>query len=1265
MQDMDAFRDRMVRAEEYDFVLVLQPSADYREAVKMMEAALGEDSGEAAVSYQEVYHEMQVKQGAERRAKEGAGAGAGAGVSNSVKFKEGVQRLRQSLAGEGEDSPETRALKGVRGHRQQHPQSTSARVRGHHNSKKYHHQQGGKNMRLSLLDEIEEEERKKLDEKGAVAEGNQRIGEKRRRELERKKKQRLSHFVERLKGGIILRRHRQHRTSERVVLQSSDGCRTISWKPLVASRSVNFRLFGVLKREQQQESGFFGAATVTEVRPATDADPSHPGFFGTRNLRHSEDIPITARTFSLLFELAEGPGAGPHVMTLDLECESDVEYASLFQGFYLLYMERSKHHALRLQKQQELARQERIRQQQRIDAKRPTSIMLRAPPRHKLLRKSEPSMESPLPLSPKAVVRSISADPQQQGREEAAAAAGVSSPSSGMSMSNFGSNMGRTIASAVTLLSPKNRGGGRSPAVAAPIAPPPEYFLGWTSPGTQIWSRLRMAGLEVERLYGIDQDNVLLRIRLSQERLETVAEGIRLKLRRRDGMLHRFKVRQRGEFTGVGLGGDLFRSSESQKVIDHVIRSKIKDGGAELDETNQVLGARISLRMPLHNQVKLTELYNMWVTYWRPRQGYVRKPHTSAWGRFWADLAEFGVSMRRIWEGRYSQPLEPVAEYFGESIAFYFAWMGFYTRWLFFPSVFGIILSVSQTRSGALDHPLGPAYALFMICWASALLVSWRQHCSELAYRWGVLDYEVQETRRPQFRGVMRYDEVTMKTDLKYPMWKRLLKIMATAPVMLGLIAGTITVMFATFTTRDNVVGECDWLVGPFQLILLILLSCDSLSTGVTVAELREQSLEFWVALLLYPCLYGLLIPLLYSTCKSISMRLTNFENYKTESQFHNALILKVFSFRFVTVFAALYYYAFVSEGSANLKMLRLSASLLTFMTVGQWWYMCFMTLIPAMLQSWKLQRLRLKIDESRAKLEWGEEGGEAAGIAYQQRQELRHKLLDEAASPLWEESLLKDYDTFDDYTMSLIQFGYVTFFSMAFPLAPVLALVNNLIQMRVDAFKLCRTRRRPIARQVSGMGVWGEILQASLSLLTVVTNCALVGTTSDQLDRWIPGITSSAKLLLVVFAEHILLFLKVYWLESAVPRVPKKVMRALARERIQVTNRQADEVKRRASNAKGGPQRDEGGSSCNSTPLISPVPYTDEGVSPSTLQGLRWRGRKAAQAVEKSPTRTIIDEDDSDSSGAASGSGSNGDSSDLEDDLGRALARNGWGSGV
>ena len=39
---------------------------------------------------------------------------------------------------------------------------------------------------------------------------------------------------------------------------------------------------------------------------------------------------------------------------------------------------------------------------------------------------------------------------------------------------------------------------------------------------------------------------------------------------------------------------------------------------------------------------------------------------------------------------------------------------------------------------------------------------------------------------------------------------------------------------------------------------------------------------------------------------------------------------------------------------------------------------------------------------------------------------------------------------------------GYVLLFSPAFPLAPLCAFLNNLLEARVDAFKLCALHRRP-----------------------------------------------------------------------------------------------------------------------------------------------------------------------------------------------------------
>lgn len=65
-----------------------------------------------------------------------------------------------------------------------------------------------------------------------------------------------------------------------------------------------------------------------------------------------------------------------------------------------------------------------------------------------------------------------------------------------------------------------------------------------------------------------------------------------------------------------------------------------------------------------------------------------------------------------------------------------------------------------------------------------------------------------------------------------------------------------------------------------------------------------------------------------------------------------------------------------------------------------------------------------------------------------------------------------------DDYLEMFIQFGYVLLFSPAFPLAAFCALINNLLEIRVDAFKLCNAVQRPFGRQVKDIGAWQRAME-------------------------------------------------------------------------------------------------------------------------------------------------------------------------------------------
>lgn len=57
-----------------------------------------------------------------------------------------------------------------------------------------------------------------------------------------------------------------------------------------------------------------------------------------------------------------------------------------------------------------------------------------------------------------------------------------------------------------------------------------------------------------------------------------------------------------------------------------------------------------------------------------------------------------------------------------------------------------------------------------------------------------------------------------------------------------------------------------------------------------------------------------------------------------------------------------------------------------------------------------------------------------------------------------------------------------------AFPLAPLFALLNNILEMRLDAKKLLVYYRRPVTQRVKDIGVWYTILD-SISKIAVISN--------------------------------------------------------------------------------------------------------------------------------------------------------------------------------
>lgn len=68
------------------------------------------------------------------------------------------------------------------------------------------------------------------------------------------------------------------------------------------------------------------------------------------------------------------------------------------------------------------------------------------------------------------------------------------------------------------------------------------------------------------------------------------------------------------------------------------------------------------------------------------------------------------------------------------------------------------------------------------------------------------------------------------------------------------------------------------------------------------------------------------------------------------------------------------------------------------------------------------------------------------------------------------------------------MQFGFITIFVAAFPLAPLFALLNNVVEIRLDAQKFVCSTRRTVGHQAKNIGIWLRILEF-LVHLAVISN--------------------------------------------------------------------------------------------------------------------------------------------------------------------------------
>ncbi|XP_050293714.1 anoctamin-3-like isoform X2 [Anthonomus grandis grandis] len=115
-----------------------------------------------------------------------------------------------------------------------------------------------------------------------------------------------------------------------------------------------------------------------------------------------------------------------------------------------------------------------------------------------------------------------------------------------------------------------------------------------------------------------------------------------------------------------------------------------------------------------------------------------------------------------------------------------------------------------------------------------------------------------------------------------------------------------------------------------------------------------------------------------------------------------------------------------------------------------------------------------------------------------------KDKKVDVVTLPQWEEEFFLEplfrFSVTSEFSEMIIRYGMVSFFSKAFPIGALCALLNNLIELRTDAYKFVKSHRRPVPIPKSGIGAWNGILR-SLSYFGVAMNAFVIAFNSD----WVP----------------------------------------------------------------------------------------------------------------------------------------------------------------
>ncbi|OJD12907.1 hypothetical protein AJ78_06571 [Emergomyces pasteurianus Ep9510] len=484
----------------------------------------------------------------------------------------------------------------------------------------------------------------------------------------------------------------------------------------------------------------------------------------------------------------------------------------------------------------------------------------------------------------------------------------------------------------------------------------------------------------------------------------------------------------------------------------------------------------------------------------------------------------------KAWTGKTfltADDLDQIRNHHGEKIGFYFAFLQSYFSFLIFPAAFGVACWV------LLGH-FSLIYAIVNCLSCVIFAEMWKRQESDLRIRWQVKNVSEIRTKRREFKYLSKsVDPATGEESLVFPSTTRLCRQLLQAPfaIVATLALGT---LIATCFAIEIFISEV--YAGPFKSYLVFIPTI----------------------------LLSLFVPTISSILINIAKRLTDYENYETQDSYDVALTHKIFVLNFITSYLPILLTAFVyvpfgrviapyldvfnltvnpfTTASADKDQLKKTATAFQINPSRLRKQVIYFTVTAQIVN----QGLEIVLPYAKRKLtrkyqEYIEEKAKSKnsnGSSTPEEEAAYAKaaaILDDAPSEsdfltrVRDEAKLTEYDVSADFREMCVQFGYLSLFSVVWPLVPLSFLINNWIELRSDFVKICIECRRPVPFRSDSIGSWIKSIEF-LAWLGSITNAALVYMFSNDgvgPDGSPSQITGWVLLLIIFFSEHIYLVMR------------------------------------------------------------------------------------------------------------------------------------------